>query len=181
MGSNYCKNLTYDGCVFSRFDAHKGTHNATIINSEIGHQKLSIIGSGTLRVENTTVHGNNIVNLRSDYGSTWEGDMIFRNVTLNNTGTATLINGSWVNHYFGYTCYLPANIIIDGITLAKGTSFYILPKLSNGINTDTVSGKENLNKVVLTEKITVLSNPQNYTYAVSSNTTLYADVELSKE
>ena len=183
MGSNYCKNLTYDGCVFSRFDAHKGTHNATIINSEIGHQKLSVIGSGTLIVENTTVHGNNIVSLRSDYGSTWDGDMIFRNVTLKNTGTATLISGTWTNHYFGYTCYLPQNITIDGITLAKGNSFYVLPKLQNGIDTDTdtVSGSKNLNKTVLTKKITVLSNPNNYTYSISSNTVLYADVELIKE
>ena len=181
MGSNYSKNLTYDGCVFSRFDAHKGTHNATIINSEIGHQKLSIIGSGTLIVENTVIHGNNIVNLRSDYGSTWEGDMIFRNVTLKNTGTATLINGSWANHYFGYTCYLPENIIIDGITLAKGNSFYVLPKLQNGIDSATVSGTANKNQVVLTKKITVVNNPNNYSYSVSSNTVLYSDVELVEE
>ena len=181
MGSNYCKNLTYDGCVFSRFDAHKGTHNATIINSEIGHQKLSVIGSGTLTVENTVIYGNNIVNLRSDYGSTWDGDMIFRNVTLKNTGTATLINGSWVNHYFGYTCHLPANIIIDGITLAKGTSFYILPKLQSGINTATVNGKQNLNQIVLTKKITVVGNPNNYKYQISSGSALYADVELVEE
>ena len=178
MGSNYCKNLTYDGCVFSRFDAHKGTHNATIINSEIGHQKLSIIGSGTLRVENTIVHGNNIVNLRTDYGSTWDGDMIFKNVTLKNTGTATLINATWYNHDFGYTCHLPENITIDGITLAKGTSFYVLPKLKNNIDTDTVDGKANSNKVVLTKNITVVSNPKGYTYSVSSNTTLFANVEL---
>lgn len=181
MGSNYCKNLTYDGCVFSRFDAHKGTHNATIINSEIGHQKLSVIGSGTLRVENTVVHGNNIVSLRVDYGSTWNGDMIFKNVTLKNTGTATLINASWYNHYFGYTCYLPENIIIDGITLAKGNSFYVLPKLTTGIDTDTVSGSNNLNKVVLTKTVTVLANPNGYSYSVSSNTTLFKDVELKEE
>lgn len=181
MGSNYCKNLTYDGCVFSRFDAHKGTHNATIKNSEIGHQKLSVIGSGILLVENTIVHGNNIVNLRNDYGSTWDGDMIFRNVTLNNTGTATLINASWYNHDFGYTCYLPANITIDGITLKKGTSFYVLPNLTTGINTDTVSGNTNINKIVLTKKITIQNNPNNYTYYVSKNTTLFADVEVEKK
>ena len=181
MGSNYCKNLTYDGCTFSRFDAHKGTHNATIINSEIGHQKISIIGSGTLRVENTVVHGNNIVNLRNDYGSTWDGDMIFKNVTLKNTGTATLINATWYNHYFGYTCYLPKNIIIDGITLSRGTSFYVLPKLKNGINTDTVDGGKNKNKIVLTETVSVVSNPNRYSYSISSNTTLYRDVELKED
>ncbi len=181
MGSNYCKNLTYDGCVFSRFDAHKGTHNATIINSEIGHQKLSIIGSGTLYVENTVIQGNNIVNLRSDYGSTWDGDMIFKDVTLNNTGTVTLVNGTWTDHYFGYTCHLPATIVIDGITLKSGTSFYVLPTLKNEINTDTVGGVQNSNKIVLTEKITVRSNPNGYTFYVSTNTVLFADVEVIEE
>ena len=181
MGSNYCKNLTYDGCSFSRFDAHKGTHNATIINSVIGHQKLSIIGSGTLRVENTTVHGNSIVGLRTDYGSTWDGDMIFKDVTLINTGTVTLIGAGWYNHYFGYTCNLPENIIVDGIKLTKGTHFYVLPNLKNGIDTDTVDGKKNSNKIVLTKKITVLSNPNNYTYSVSVNVTLFDDVELVAE
>ncbi len=181
MGSNYAKNLTYDGCVFSRFDAHKGTHNATIINSEIGYQKLSIIGSGTLRVENTTIHGNNIVTLRDDYGSTWDGDMIFKNITMKNTGTVTIISAKWVNHYYGYTCYLPANITIDGITLASKKDIYVLPNLSNGIDGDTVSGSTNKNKVVLTEKVTVLSNPNGYTYYLSKNTQLFADVEFIKQ
>lgn len=182
MGSNYSKNLTYDGCVFSRFDAHKGTHNATIINSEIGHQKLSIIGSGTLLVENTVIHGNNIVNLRNDYGSTWDGDMIFRNVTLKNTtSTPTLINVTWYNHDFGYTCHLPENITIDGIKLEKGNTFYVFPKLQNGIDTDTVSGVTNNNPIVLTKKIIIASNPNGYNCYVSQNTTLFGKVELIKE
>ena len=181
MASNYTKNITYDGCVFSRFDAHKGTHNATIINSEIGHQKLNIIGSGTLLVENTIIHGNNIVNLRNDYGSTWDGDMIFKNVTLNNTSyTPTLINATWYNHDFGYTCHLPANVTIDGLTLAKGTSFYVFPKLKNEIDSATVSGVENKNPIVLPVKITIVSNPGGYACSVSQNTELFCDVELIK-
>ena len=182
MGSNYCKNLTYDGCVFSRFDAHKGTHNATIRNSEIGHQRLNIIGSGLLTVENTVIHGNYIINLRNDYGSTWDGDVIIRNVTLNNSSeNPTLFNGKWNNHYFGYTCHLPKNITIDGITLNKGTFFYVLPALKNGIDEDMINGSENKNKIVLTEKITVVSNPMGYTYAVSSNSVLYSGVVLTED
>lgn len=180
MGSNYSKNLTYDGCVFSRFDAHKGTHNATIINSEIGHQRLNIIGSGLLTVENTVVHANTLINLRNDYGSTWEGDIILRNVTLNNTSNnPTLINANWYNHYFGYTCYLPENIIIDGITIAKGNTFYVLPALRNGIDKDTVDEAENKNKIVLTKNITVVSNPSNYVFYVSKNSVLFENVELT--
>ena len=76
---------------------------------------------------------------------------------------------------------MPANIIIDGITLAKGTSFYILPKLQSGINTATVNGKQNLNQIVLTKKITVVGNPNNYKYQISSGSALYADVELVEE
>ena len=33
MASNYSKNLLYDNCVWSRFDAHMGVANATIRNS----------------------------------------------------------------------------------------------------------------------------------------------------
>lgn len=57
LGSNYCKNLVYDNCEFSRFDAHKGVANATIRNSKLGHMGINAIGSGTLLVENTTLYG----------------------------------------------------------------------------------------------------------------------------
>src|SRR5690606_24265358 len=46
LGSNYCKNLLYDGCIFSRFDAHMGVANATIRNSTLGHMGINAIGSG---------------------------------------------------------------------------------------------------------------------------------------
>jgi len=70
LGSNYCKNLLYDSCAFSRFDAHKGVANATIRNSTLGHMGINAIGSGILTVENSTIRGRSIVNLRSDYGCT---------------------------------------------------------------------------------------------------------------
>ena len=181
MGSNYCKNLTYDSCVLSRFDAHKGTHNATIINCEIGHQKINAIGSGVLLIENTIIHGNNVVNLRSDYGSTWEGDVILRDITLDNTSNnPVLISASWNNHYFGYTCYMPENVIIDGITLTKGTSFKVFPALSNDIDKDIVNDQENLNPYVITKKVIIESNPHNYSYVVSTNKTLFADVVVEE-
>ena len=180
MGSNYCKNLTYDGCVLSRFDAHKGTHNATIINSEIGHQRINIIGSGVLVIENTTVNSNQLINLRDDYGSTWRGDVIIRNVKLNNTSTPTLIHGVWRNHYFGYTCHLPENVTIDGITLAKGSTFYILPNLSSSVDDETISGAVNNNPYVLTKKVYVVSNPNGYTFYVSKNSTLFGNTQVIK-
>src|SRR5690606_37440962 len=122
LGSNYCKNLVYDNCEFSRFDAHKGVANATIRNSKLGHMGINAIGSGTLLVENTTLYGGSLVNLRSDYGSTWQGDFIIRNcVFVPNNGrcsSPSRINGSSSDqHDFGYTCYMPERIIIENLKI----------------------------------------------------------------
>ena len=179
MGSNYCKNLTYDGCIFSRFDAHQGTYNATIKNSEIGHQKLSVIGQGTLYVENTVFHSDTVVALRGDYGSTWHGEVILKDITVNNKGTPILINAGWQNHYFGYTCYLPERVTVDGIKLANKDYFYVLPKLTEDIDKPTVNGAENKNPVVLTKQIVIKSNPEGYKHFTSVNTELFADTELT--
>ena len=120
LGSNYCKNLLYDNCNFSRFDAHKGVANATIRNSTLGHMGINAIGSGTLIVENTTIRGRNLINLRSDYGSTWQGEFIIRNCIFVPAGgkaiSATLIGGSYSGqHDFGYTCYMPERITIENL------------------------------------------------------------------
>ena len=120
LGSNYSKNLLYDSCVFSRFDAHMGVANATIRNSTLGHQGINAIGTGVFTVENTIVRGRNLVNLRSDYGSTWQGELIIRNCTFVPSGgkpvSASLIGGSNSGqHDFGYTCYMPERITIEGL------------------------------------------------------------------
>ncbi len=123
LGSNYCKNLLYDNCTFSRFDAHKGVANATIRNSRLGHMGINAIGSGKLIVENTTIYGRSLVNLRSDYGSTWQGEFIIRNCILeppaeNKTESIALINGSYSGeHDFGYVCYMPERITIENLQI----------------------------------------------------------------
>jgi hypothetical protein len=120
MGSNYCKNLVFDNCTFSRFDAHMGVANATIRNSTLGHQGINAIGSGAFTVENTTIHGRSLINLRSDYGSTWQGEVLIRNCTFVPSGgrptSASLIGGSYSGqHDFGYTCYMPERITIENL------------------------------------------------------------------
>ena len=122
MGSNYCKNLLLDKCSFSRFDAHQGVANATIRNSTLGYMGINAIGSGTLLVENSTVYGRSLINLRSDYGSTWQGEITIRNCifvpSCGKPANATLINGSNSSqHDFGYTCYMPEQITIDTLRI----------------------------------------------------------------
>ena len=122
MGSNFSKNLLYDNCTFSRFDAHMGVANATIRNSRLGHQGINAIGSGVFTVENSTINGRSLINLRSDYGSTWQGELIIRNCKFVPAGgkpvNAYLIGGSYSGqHDFGYVCYMPERITIDGLQI----------------------------------------------------------------
>jgi hypothetical protein len=122
LGSNYCKNLVYDKCTFSRFDAHMGVANATVRNSTMGHMGINAIGSGTFTVENSTIYGWTLINLRSDYGSTWQGEFIIRNCTFVPANgkpiSASVIGGSYSGqHDFGYTCYMPERIIIENLRI----------------------------------------------------------------
>ncbi len=122
MGSNYSKNLLYDSCIFSRFDAHMGVANATIRNSTLGHMGINAIGSGMLTVENSTINGNSLINLRSDYGSTWQGEVFIRNCVFVPAGgkpiSSSLIGGANSSqHDFGYTCFMPERITIENLLI----------------------------------------------------------------
>ncbi|WP_316811688.1 hypothetical protein [Pedobacter heparinus] len=122
MGSNFCKNLLYDNCTLSRFDAHQGVANATIRNSTLGHMGINAIGSGLLTIENSTVRGRSFVNLRRDYGSTWHGEVVIRNCVFVPAGgksvSASLISGFYSGqHNFGYTCYMPERITIENLRI----------------------------------------------------------------
>ena len=125
MGTNYCKNLTFDNMFVCSFDAHKGTYNATILNSTVEH--LNFIGEGTIYIENTTIYTDGaftIANLRNDYGSTWQGKLIAKDVTLKYstqyaTRVLSVIKADWFDHYFGYQTYLPEYIELDNIKLVQ--------------------------------------------------------------
>ena len=123
FGSNFAKNITFDNVEFSRFDAHQGVTNATIKNSILGHQGINLIGHGTFLVENSKIHGWSFINLRSDYGSTFDGEIIIRNSEFfpRNRSSAVLIGGNHTGqHDFGYTCYMPRRITIDGLIIHDG-------------------------------------------------------------
>ena len=122
MGSNYSKNILFDGCTFSRFDAHMGVANATIRNSTMGHVGINAIGHGRFTVENSTIYGNNLITLRSDYGSTGHGEFVIRNGTFSPscgaTNSANVIAGTNAGqHDFGYTCYMPERILIENLKI----------------------------------------------------------------
>ena len=142
-GTNYCKNLVYDGCAFSRFDAHQGVLNATVINSVLGHHGIKLIGSGTALIENTIVLSDSFVDLRSDYGSTWNGEIIIRNCKFYPTGIETHIIKATnpEDHDFGYICYMPENVTIENFHVddTKATSSFKGISIFANLNTKRTS------------------------------------------
>ena len=117
-GSNFCKNMTYDGCQLTRYDAHSGLYNGKIINSEIAALRLT--GAGNMLIENTKLYSyaTCFISLREDYGSTWRGTITLKDCEVldvcNDGRFASVITCASPNHYFGYPVYFP-NIVIDNL------------------------------------------------------------------
>lgn len=191
MGSNYSKNLLFDGCIFSRFDAHMGVANATIRNSTLGHMGINAIGTGTLTVENSTIRGTTLVNLRSDYGSTWEGDFIIRNCIFipraNRHNNVSLIGGyNSGQHDFGYTCYMPKKITIESLEIDDSNfpDDYDGPTLFKNfnpeLNDDTYREKF---PYVVSDEVTLqnISTTSGKKLRVSDNMYMFRNIEINTQ
>ena len=186
MGANYCKNITYDSCALSRFDAHKGVANATIKNSIIGHSGASITGYGTLLIEDSVFHADFMIGLREDYGSTWEGDIVIVNSAIVPTSAknvVTVITGSNnCQHDFGYDCYMPKNVKIDGLTVySTKAKVYVLGNMIRDCvdSSFTPTYAFYVTKSVAVKNIKTLAGSADV--VLSSNEFLYAATAFTKE
>jgi hypothetical protein len=190
LGSNYSKNLLYDKCILSRFDAHMGVANATIRNSTLGHQGINAIGCGTFTVENSTIYGGSLINLRPDYGSTWQGEFFIRNCTFVPSGgrevTANLIGGSYAgDHDFGYICYMPERITIENLKIddSKHPADYKGPAIFANFNPKMTDASfvEQFpyvrTKEVVLKNVTTVSG---MALRISDNTYMFKDVIITK-
>ncbi|MGB3588639.1 MAG: hypothetical protein WBA23_18975 [Tunicatimonas sp.] len=188
LGSNYCKNLLYDSCILSRFDAHMGVANATIRNSTLGHMGINAIGTGTFIVENSTIRGRSVVNLRSDYGSTWQGEFIIRDcIFVPNGGkpsSASLISGHYTGqHDFGYTCHMPERITIENLRIEDSNhpEDYQGPAIFANFNTEMTdeSYQEQFpyvkTKEVVLKNVTIASGKD---LRLSDNPVMFKDVKV---
>jgi hypothetical protein len=123
IASNFCKNILLEDCTLSRMDTHMGVSGTyTIRRCQLGHMGLNAIGRGILTVEDTTLYGNALVNFRSDYGSTWEGDLHIRNChwipACGDTCWPYMIHVQNDGmHDFGYVCSMPREITIEGLSV----------------------------------------------------------------
>ena len=141
MGTNYCKNLLLDHVQFNTFDCHHGCYNVTIRDSRLVY--VSAIGEGTLRIENCEFYICNhciAVWLRSDYGATWYGDLIMKNISVkysDRNNYIALVNAYWMDHWFGYPCKLPENIYLENLKITK----YVATVDEDGMRHEHVVGE----------------------------------------
>jgi len=135
-GTNFCKNMVYDGCTLSRYDAHEGLYNGKIKDSTVNC--ISLTGNGLFEVENLryfaegTGYGQNVLFiLRSDYGYTWEGDIVADGVEANvYTGDGVniyILQHGYSNWYYGYNSVFP-NIELKNLMLYDIKTEELLPR-----------------------------------------------------
>ncbi len=147
MGSNYTKNVHYIDSDLTRFDAHAGVLNASVTGGRLGVVRL--IGGGTFTLDGVEIyrsyHNTMPIQLREDYGATFFGTLIMKNVTIkdgqySSTGKygderyilPGIIWAAISPSYHGYVTHFP-NLIIDNIEIE--TDLTEVPILSTNINT----------------------------------------------
>ena len=168
-GTNYCKNLTYDTCVMSRYDAHCGLYNGKIINSTVCNVEL--IGAGDMLIENTTFTPISFtpIMIRGDYGCTWRGTITVKDCTVKTPKgpITTFLNQGWSNHNFGYTCTAP-DLLIDNLKWdTEQNNEVYLSSYSNkeSVTENSLSdGTKNENKITPPKFIRVINNNDGTTY-----------------
>ena len=149
--SNFSKNLYFENCELSRFDAHQGVTNLTVKNCTFGHQGMNLIGFGEAYIENTESRCYTFFDLRGDYGALWRGNVTIRNCYWNRRGETvwspnvkgTRLFNAWNKglHNFGFVCSMPTVVDIDGLRI-NDSEFteptYLLPDYRNLTDPESV-------------------------------------------
>ena len=200
-GTNFCKNMNYINSRLSRFDAHQGLYNGSIVNCEINF--FEVIGKGTFTMKDTTWYSpgegltnNSLVYLRNDYGSTWEGDIIIDNVTAYvSDGAFQVFFHNYTDWDYGYKCYVPNIEIIDlelysintreKLDSSYSNLYMFTDRLSTGkapyMHLEEIDSVKNNNPIVAPKYIKITSNKNGYKYKIpydSNENSFFADVEF---
>jgi len=130
--------------------------------------------------------------LRSDYGSTFDGEILIRNSEyLPRNGArsdAVLIGGSYSGqHNFGYTCYMPRKITIDGLVINDTNppnANYQGPKLFASFNSAFTSEEYvELYPYVITEEVEIdnLVIKSDKSLIISNNPFMFRNVKMTEK
>ena len=131
VGNNNIKNWKIKNSILNRIDSHEPSINISVENSILGHSSVNVTGAGQMEILNSSIDQSiSIVNLRGDYGGTWNGNIRLNNIYFNTRNfngryptsprilqflTTNIFNIE--NGGFGYDTFVPsidaANIFID--------------------------------------------------------------------
>ncbi len=160
-GTNGCKNVTYDHCEFSRFDAHAGVWNFRISDCKIGI--INAVGGGVGIIENSTIFNTRILGLREDYAAGWDGELIIRNChVVSPTDKVIMVTGAIHNAPMGVDTVTP-NLLIENVTHNKGENFENLIVYGLKCDDSFFEGGEIFNNIKVDNTI-VLRQPKGYEF-----------------
>ncbi len=130
FGTNHIRNMYLKDCYLNSFDAHTGAYNVTLVDSTFEH--MNFIGGGLITVRDVVIYTSNqgmAFNLRTDYGSTWRGDVDVDGLTVKyaNEGSykparITIFKGSYENQYWGFDTYTPQNVTLNNFHIQAYTA-----------------------------------------------------------
>lgn len=188
--SNFAKDMYFENCTLSRFDAHQGVTNITLKGCTFGHQGINLIGFGEAHIEDCEIRCYAMFDLRGDYGALWHGNVTIKNCYWNVRSETcwspcvknTKLFSAWNKglHNFGFTCYMPTVVTIDGLRI-NDESFteptYLLPDY-RGINDPESVYPYQYTKKLIAKGVTSDTGKPILPYKTAS---LFADTEIVLE
>ena len=147
------------------------------------------MGVGTLLLEGTTLRHSSLVNLRSDYGSSWRGDLVIRKCVLQpptvGSGLSLLTGKNNGQHHYGHSCSMPETITIDVLRIEDGDhpedyeGPAVLGNFNPGYKTPDYVEKFPYTK---TRKITIkdVTVASGKSLATSKNPVMFRDVDVER-
>ncbi|OUM59287.1 hypothetical protein PIROE2DRAFT_63866 [Piromyces sp. E2] len=159
IGSNESKNIFITNSMVNRIDTHRGIRNLYISDTVIGDKGLTLTGSNYFYAKNLIMDQSaQIIELRSDYGSSWDGVMVLNNIKYiisDRVNTPTMITSKNEQKNYGYANYFPElyvkDVIVDGKTYNCTKNVYIISFYESATTTTqykyTLKGDINLSNI----------------------------------
>lgn len=175
FGTNRLRNSYLKNCVLPSFDSHTAAYNVTIEDSTFEH--INYIGAGTVIMKNVAVYvngGNAACILRSDYGSTWDGDIKIDGLYLRHPSNyakdnVDLVRAHYTNHYFGYTSHIPGKIYANNVSIQEYDRNTDVYTDVNGIIVETNIKKSSLPLGIYSTLNGALKNDYDYSTVNENN------------
>lgn len=143
IGSNGSKNVFIRNSKVNRIDSHRGIRNLLVEDTTIGNKGFTLTGSGLFYGKNLIVdRSNNLISLREDYGSTWNGKMVLDNVNYvlaSSSTNPTIINSNHTQVNFGYNTFFP-ELYLRNVTIDNDTYNSTHPVTLIHLNENATSG-----------------------------------------